>query len=136
MIVKNSDWPEADEMSKRLRSLVPPAALADPDDPNAPKPPGPMDDPMVVAKLEELAAKIDKLKADARKSDAEAEQIVKTTDGADVQLALGVHQQLMNDWQVGHPNPGTNPPPGMPPPQPAQGSEGGAPIQGGSLSAQ
>jgi hypothetical protein len=61
LIVKNSDWPGAEELAKRLRNMVPPAALADPDDPSAPKPPGPMDDPQMVAKLEELAAKIEDL---------------------------------------------------------------------------
>lgn len=136
LIAKNSDWPGSEELAKRFRSLIPPAALADPDDPNAPRPPGPMDDPTVVAKLEELAAKIDLLKAQTRKTDADAEKVVKETDGADMQLNLAVHQQLMQDWQAGHPQPGEMPPQGMPPPPQAQGGDGGSPFEGGSLSAQ
>ncbi len=136
LIAKNSDWPGAEEVSKRLRSLIPPAALADPDDPNAPKPPGPLDDPMVVAKLESMAAQTDKTKADTRKADADASKVIKETNAADMELAMGMHQQLMADWQAGHPSPGEHPPAGMPPPAPAQGEGGGAPLEGGPLSAQ
>jgi hypothetical protein len=135
MIVKNSDWPEADMMSKRLRTLIPPAALADPDDPNAPKPPGPMDDPMMVAKLEELAAKIEDLKASTRLKDAQAEKALTDAGVAETGVHIDAHQQLMEDWQAGHPSPGNPPSPGVPPPPPAQGEGAGPPIQGGSLTA-
>jgi hypothetical protein len=84
LIVKSSDWPGAEEISKRLRSLVPAEALADPDDPNAPQPPGPMDDPSVVAQLEKLAAEIDKLRAEAAKTLAEADKL----DGETGQIML------------------------------------------------
>jgi hypothetical protein len=49
LIVKNADWPDAQEATKRLRNLVPPAALRDPNQP----PPDPMQDPMARAELEE-----------------------------------------------------------------------------------
>jgi hypothetical protein len=135
LIIKNSDWPDAQEVAKRVRNMVPPQALADPDDPNAPKPPGPMDDPMVVAKLEELAAKIEDLKAAQRLKDAQAEKAMAEAGTIPMDVALGVHQQLMTDWQAGHPEPGQHPPEGMPPPPQAQGGDGGPPIEGGSLSA-
>jgi hypothetical protein len=75
LIAKNSDWPGSEELAKRFRNMVPPQALADPNDPNAPKPPGPMDDPTVVAKLEELAARIDQIKAQTEKTQAETEKL-------------------------------------------------------------
>lgn len=65
LIVKNADFPGAEELARRFHNMVPPQALADPNDPSAPKPPSPMDDPTVVAQLEKLAAEIDKLKAEA-----------------------------------------------------------------------
>lgn len=86
LIAQNSDFPGAEELAKRLRSLVPPAALADPNDPNAPPPPSPMDDPMVVAKLESEAAKIDEVKQRTRKTWAETQKTLAETDILDGQI--------------------------------------------------
>lgn len=79
LIAKNSDWPGAEELAKRFRNMVPQQALADPNDPNAPKPPGPMDDPLTVAQLEKLAAEIDKIKADAEKTIADRDKVYADT---------------------------------------------------------
>jgi hypothetical protein len=137
LIVKNSDWPGADELAKRLRNMLPPQALADPDDPNAPKPPGPMDNPEVVAKLGEMAAKVENMHADTRLKDAQADKALTEAGATESDVHLAVHSQLMEDWQGGHPSPGNAPPAGMPPPAPPNG-EGPPPLAngGGSLSAQ
>jgi hypothetical protein len=134
LIVKNSDWPGAEELAKRLHNMLPPGALADPNDPNAPKPPGPMDDPMNLAKLEELAAKIEDLKAAARLKDAQADAAIHGmgTDSADI--VLQAHEQLMTDWQSGHPSPGNPPPPGQPPTASPPTAGKGPPLEGGPLS--
>lgn len=99
LIAKNSDWPGAEEISKRLRNMIPPQALADPNDPNAPQPPGPMDDPAVVAQLEEMAAKIDKLKAETEKIRAEIAKVpVDTTKvEADTYKVLAETENLEAD---------------------------------------
>jgi Phage P22-like portal protein len=83
LIAKNSDWPDAEQLSKRLRNLVPPEALADPDDPNAPPPPQPTDDPLYVAQLEELEGKIKKLHAEYEKISAEAKKALVEADMMD-----------------------------------------------------
>jgi hypothetical protein len=64
LIVKNADWPDAAEATKRLRNLVPPQAMRDP---NAP-PPNPMDDPMARAELAGKFATAHKTMADANKT--------------------------------------------------------------------
>jgi hypothetical protein len=73
LVAKNLDFPGADQIAKRLRNMVPPQALADPDDPEAPQPPDPMSDPAIQAQMAELTAKVEKLMAEARKTTAEAE---------------------------------------------------------------
>jgi hypothetical protein len=74
LVAKNLDFPGAEQIAKRLRNMVPPQALADPDDPNAPQPPDPMSDPAMQAQMAELTAKVEKLMAEARKTTAEAEE--------------------------------------------------------------
>lgn len=61
LLAKALDWPDADEVAKRLKSMVPPQALRDPDAP----PPSPMDDPMVQLDMREKAAKAAKTEAEA-----------------------------------------------------------------------
>jgi hypothetical protein len=73
LVAKNLDFPGADQIAKRLRNMVPPQALVDPDNPEAPQPPDPMQDPAMQAQMAELQAKVEKLIADARKTNAEAE---------------------------------------------------------------
>jgi hypothetical protein len=118
LIAKNSDWPGSEELAKRFRNMIPPQALADPNDPNAPKPPGPMDNPEVIAKLEKLAAEIEKLKADTRKTDAEAVKTMAEVDTSDAALHTATMQQLMADWAQQN---------GQPPPASPDGAAGGMP---------
>jgi hypothetical protein len=70
---KNLDTPGSDEIAKRLRNMVPPQALVDPDDPNAQQAQDPMSDPAMQAQFAELSAKIEKLQAESRKTNAVAE---------------------------------------------------------------
>jgi hypothetical protein len=73
LVAKNLDTPGAEEMAKRLRNMVPPQALADPDDPEAPQPPDPMQDPVVQLELGEKQSKIEKTQAETRKISIEAD---------------------------------------------------------------
>jgi len=84
LIAKNSDWPGADEIAKRLKNMVPAQALVDPDDPEAPPPPNPMDDPMVQAELAEKEGK-------ARKTNAEADEKEMQNAMTATQAAMGYH---------------------------------------------
>ncbi len=70
LLAKNMDWPGADEIAKRLRMMVPPQALADPNNP--PPPPNPMDDPQVASEVMLKQAQAQKLQAEAQKVMVEA----------------------------------------------------------------
>ena len=70
LLAKNMDWPGSDEIAKRLRMMVPPQALADPNNP--PPPPNPMDDPQVAAEVGLKQAQAEKTIAEAEKLRREA----------------------------------------------------------------
>lgn len=74
LVAKNFDWPEADTMAKRFKAAMPPAILADPDDPSAPPPPpppNPLDDPVLRSEIVLRDAQAEKAYADAAKVRAE-----------------------------------------------------------------
>jgi hypothetical protein len=73
LIAKALDFPGAEEVAKRLRNTIPPAILADPDDPNSqpPPPPNPMDDPAFRVEANLKNAQARKAMADARKVEME-----------------------------------------------------------------
>lgn len=75
LIAKNLDFPGADELAKRLRNVIPPHVLADPDDPSTqpPPPPDPMADPGVRAEIGYKLAQSRKALADARKVEMETQ---------------------------------------------------------------
>lgn len=75
LIAKALDFPDADVIAKRLKNTIPPAVLADPDDPNSPPPPDPQDDPMVQAELRIKAADAALKEAQAMKAEMEAAQL-------------------------------------------------------------
>lgn len=75
--VKNLDIPEAQDLAKRLKAMLPPQALTDPDQP-PPPPPDPMQDPMYVAELNAKLASAKKATADARKVELETVQMFQT----------------------------------------------------------
>lgn len=68
LIAKNIDIPEADEMAKRLRRMLPPEVLNDPEDPNAP-PPQP--DPAQQAQTQAMQMELQKLELENQKMQAE-----------------------------------------------------------------
>lgn len=109
LIVKNADWPDAQEATKRLRNLVPANAMRDP---NAP-PPDPMEDPAARAELAGKFATARKTMAEADKSALEALAMFGT-------LAPPVPPPLPPDV----PDPSMGPPPGMMPPDQMQGPMG------------
>lgn len=64
LIAKNFDWPGADELAKRLRNLVPPAVLADPEKPETQVPPDPIAMQMQALGLEKAQADLAKVRSD------------------------------------------------------------------------
>lgn len=70
LMVKNMDWPGAEDIAKRLKALVPPQALQDPDAP-PPPPPNPLDDPVIEADVSLKIAQSRKAHADAQKIELE-----------------------------------------------------------------
>jgi hypothetical protein len=78
LIAKALDFPDSDVIAKRLKNMVPPQALIDPDDPEAQPtpPPDPLADPMVRMELELKYAQARKTLADARKVEAETAGMV------------------------------------------------------------
>ena len=104
LIVKNADWPDAAEATKRLRNLVPDKALRDPNQP----PSNPLEDPMAKA---ELAIKF----AGARKTMAEADKIGLDTLALYGMISPPIPPPLPPDVE---PQPPQGPPPGMPHPMP------------------
>lgn len=106
LLAKALDWPDADEVARRLKAMVPPQALRDPEAP----PPSPMDDPMVQLDMREKAAK-------AAKTEAEAE-------GKHLENAATYGMMTASPGIFDQGAPGMQPP--QPPPMP-QGPEGPMP---------
>lgn len=91
LVAKNSDWAGADEIAKRLRNMINPAVLVDPDDPQAPQPPDPTQDPAFQAEMREKEAKVEKDLAGARKDHAAAEKTEMENAFAAEQHDMGLH---------------------------------------------
>jgi hypothetical protein len=90
LIAKNIDIPEADEMAKRLRRMVPPEVLNDPGDPNAPPPqPNPAAEAQAMAmqaELQKMELENQKIQAEIARADAQLQtQIAK----GQADIALG-----------------------------------------------
>lgn len=90
LIAKNIDVPEADEMAKRLRRMVPPEILNDPDDPNAPPPqPNPQAEAAAMAaqmELQKMELENQKVQAEIARAEAQLQaQIAK----GQADIALG-----------------------------------------------
>jgi hypothetical protein len=83
LIAKNIDVPESDEMSKRLRRMVPPEVLNDPDDPDAPPPP-----PNPAAQAQAMAAQMElqKMELDVQKGQGELAKIQAEIERVNVQM--------------------------------------------------
>jgi hypothetical protein len=87
---KNLDSPGAEEIAKRLRNMVPPQALIDPDDPST-QPPDPMQDPANQMLAASEQAKTEKDMQTARKTCAEADKIEFENQMAQGAAQAGVH---------------------------------------------
>ncbi len=89
LIAKNIDIPESDEMAKRLRRMVPPEVLNDPDDPNAPQqPPNPQAQAQAMAaqmELQKMELENTKIQGEIAKVNAELEATI-AKGQADVEL--------------------------------------------------
>lgn len=75
LVAKNFDWPGSDEMAKRFKNSIDPRLMVDPEDPNAPPPPNPLDNPMAQTELRLKTAQAVKAEADAQKTMIEAQQL-------------------------------------------------------------
>lgn len=78
LLAKALDFPEADQIAKRLRNVIPKHILADPDDPSTepPPPPDPMADPMARVDMEHKHAQALKAYAEARKIERETDMLL------------------------------------------------------------
>lgn len=104
VLAKNFDWPEADEIARRLKTTLPPGIV--PPDPQNPPPPPPPPDPMH--------------EAEVRKAQADA-------DRAELQNIADFRQLVMQLHAGGEPAyPGQGPM--MPPPGPPPGAQPGMPL--------
>jgi hypothetical protein len=83
LIAKNIDIPEADEMAKRLRRMVPPEVLNDPDDPNAPP-----QQPNPQAQAAQMAAQMELQKMELENQKVQAE-IARADAQLQTQIAKG-----------------------------------------------
>jgi hypothetical protein len=116
LIAKNFDWPGAEELAKRLRAMVPPEMLVDPDDPSTQPPPDPVAERMkqlagIKAELEIMKDASDVMETTADAEAKRAETMLKA-------LQLGMTpEQLAQYFPVPFPDV-----PQLPPAeQPAQG---------------
>lgn len=109
LLAKAMDWPEADEIAKRLRNMLPPDALRDPDAP----PPDPMANPATQLELREKAAKSAKLEAEA-----EGKHLENAAMYGQMTAAPGIFDQGVPGMQQPQPTP----------PQPGMGPEGPMPF--------
>lgn len=105
LFAKAMDWPEADEIAKRLRNMIPPQAFKDPNEP----PPDPMADPMVQLEARGKAAKAAKDEADA-----EGKHLENAATFGMMTAAPGIFDQGL---------------PGQPPPQQMQPMPQGGPQE-------
>jgi hypothetical protein len=82
IVAKNMDFPGAEEIAKRLKTVVPPHVLVDPDDPETQPPPpaDPMEDPTIRADVEYKQAQTRKALADAAKTEIEAQRMATGAD--------------------------------------------------------
>lgn len=110
LVAKNSDWPGAEEIARILKNMTPPALLADPQDPNAPQAPDPMQDPAMQLDMRAQEADTKGKEADARKKESEADIAYMNAKAMGHGLVNGYHPDMQ--------------PPPMPPQSPgAQGAE-------------
>lgn len=115
------DWPEADEITKRLRKLLPPAILDDrPDNapPSPPPPPSPEQQAeMAKAQAEQAKAKaaIAKAEADIVEAKAKMIQMGMASNDAVSEMVAGKVAELFQQLGIVQPQPSMRMPHGVPP---------------------
>lgn len=75
LVAKMQDWPLADEIAKRLKNMLPPQALIDPENPEKSPPPDPQAVFAEELKARGMSAEVRKVEAEAAKVEAEAEAL-------------------------------------------------------------
>lgn len=81
LVVKNSDWAGADEIAKRLKNMVPPNLLVDPEDPNQqqqPQQPDPVQELQLIGaqkEVEKIDADIEKVRTETMLTKAKIAEI-------------------------------------------------------------
>lgn len=75
LVAKMQDWPLADEIAKRLKNMLPPQALIDPENPEKSPPPDPAMMQQEELKARGMSAEVRKVEAEAAKAEAEAEAL-------------------------------------------------------------
>jgi hypothetical protein len=115
--IRNMDIPDAQEAAKRIKAMLPPQALADPNAP-PPPPPNPLDDPAIRADVNYKIAQTEKLWADADMVRAQLQGFVSPVQPhPPAEMMLAPQQPPM-------PPPGMMPPDGMQP-EPDMDQQGG-----------
>jgi hypothetical protein len=89
LIAKNIDIPEADEMAKRLRRMVPPQVLNDPDDPNAPPVPP---DPAAQAAEQAAMLELRKMELEVEKGQGELDKVHAEIDRVNAQINAQINK--------------------------------------------
>jgi hypothetical protein len=92
LVVKNSDWAGADEIAKRLKNMVPPELLNDPEDPDAEQPPPAPPDPMqqlqvmgAQKEVEKVAAEVEKIQTETMLTKAKIAEIGAKIESGEIQ---------------------------------------------------
>ena len=95
LMVKNMDWPGADEIAERLKKTLPPGMIDDPENPQPQEPPPP--DPKMMADMAKSQADVAKAEADIAKAQVETEgkQLDNETKKLELAAQLGEIQGMV-----------------------------------------
>ncbi len=121
LIVKNMDWPGADEIAKRLRNTVPPQILFDPNDPKSTPPPDPTQDPAFQMQAQKDMADVELKRMQVAKTRAEIAKLEADSgmEAQRIQLEFFKAQQIADGVAPKNDNgPAPNMPAGPTPPMP------------------
>jgi hypothetical protein len=91
LVVKNSDWAGADEIAKRLKNMVPPNLLVDPEDPNQQQQP-PQPDPMQEMQMMGAQKEVEKIAAEVEGTQAKTELTRAQTAEIAARISSGQYQ--------------------------------------------
>lgn len=121
LIVKNMDWPGADEIAKRLKNTVPPQILFDPNNPQSQPPPDPTQDPAFQMQAAKDQADVELKRMQVAKTRAEIAKLEADSgmEAQRIQLEFFKAQQIADGVAPRNDNaPSPDMPAGPPPPMP------------------